>query len=217
MKKLFAYTSTLLLAFVLAGCNLTNVFPTVDLNVEIVGDSGSELVITSNFTKFERDQPYELVSTTIPSIQLEASAKAGSIGAYIETYAIDYFLVDGTQVTTPTGDSKRGRVGLRVRGGFNCTVTPEEECTVNSTRVEGGATLSDAYPAPSEPVLSRPFAPIEGEVADLFRDTLDSYASIVLEGTDVNGNSFSKFISPVTIIFRSEYTEDFSEDTNPNP
>ena len=205
MKKIIAYASTLLLALILAGCNLTTPYPRVELSFTVLGQAlGSsevgaltDIVVGTNFVRDTETDTLTFENYTLPQIGLRAQAKPGSIGAYIETYSIEYALVDGEQQLPESGQSSRGVLGLQVDDGIICRETRPEiepiDCDINSPEAE--------Y-AIGDPATSLSFAAISGEMARILGGTVDSYAIIVLEGLDANGNSFSQRLDPLKISYR---------------
>ena len=148
---------------------------------------------------------------TLPFIRVRAQARPGSIGAFIEGYSVDYFQADGEQELPSNGQSYRGVLSLTVDDGVICRETrsaPEPiDCDINDYDPENPD--RDFEYAYGDPAISDQFAPIDGEIAIALFDTEGSYASIVIEGRDANGNDFSQRLSPVKIVYRgvlSRYT-----------
>lgn len=208
MKKTFLLLSSLLLTGLLAACNLTNVFPTADLTLTLIDQTGetlrtvSQIVFSENYVLDADTDVCEFVSVTLPtSVRIQANARPGSIGTTITGYSIDYFKADGTEVATATGESYRGSLGLTVPDGVVCPATPEgqaEVCTLNTPGAEW---------AEGEIVRSAQFIPADADIwsalsADPTRQ--GAYASIVVDGVDANGNPYSQRLSPVTIIITAE-------------
>ena len=151
----------------------------------------------------------------LPEISLIAQAKPGSLGAYVETYSIEYALVDGEQQLPASGQSSRGVLGLQIDDGVICReARPDIEpidCDINS---------SEAEYAIGDPATSRNFSAISSEMASILRGTVDSYAIIVLEGLDANGNSFSQRLDPLKISYRLNSIRDLDpeeEEEEPAP
>ena len=204
MKKTLFLLSSLLLAVVLVGCNLNNVFPTAELNLGLI-DGTSDTV--SSLSQIE--VAVNGASIGVDSVRLKASAKPGSIGAFIDGYAVDYFLANGDQVATSTGDSFKGSLGLYIQDGIECPAgVLEQDCTVNYSSSEGNAVYTQGPEA-----VSQPFIPIDVDIVDaLIAEASDpddlfgqagAYAFVVVSGEDANGNPFSQRLGPVTIVLVS--------------
>lgn len=201
MKKILFLLSSLLLAGFLAGCNLTKVFPTADLTLTLIDNTGetvrtvSQIEYTENYAKNADTDICEFVGLTLPKrVRIQANTRPGSIGTTITGYAIDYFKADGTEVPTSTGESFRGSLGLTVPDGVVCPADTTGVCTLNTAGAEW---------AEGEIVRSAQFIAADGDVwAALSGDPTNegAYASIVVNGTDANGNPYSQRLSPVTII-----------------
>ncbi len=197
------YTLFLLtLTFLLSSCNLNNIFPTADINLSLVfGDSlvgTSDIIIVGTITVDEETNTSS-VSYAIPEMRVAGRALPGSIGAHFGSWSIDYFGSDDKPIPTAPDKSYRGFLKLDVRPGIDCRdiTKPVDDCTVNST---------DSYPALGELATSTAFSPVDGDVMNRLLATTNSgqygYADIVLDGTDSNGNAYSKLIPHVKIIFR---------------
>ncbi|MCA9836073.1 MAG: hypothetical protein KC422_04140 [Trueperaceae bacterium] len=203
--KILPLLAGLILVIALSGCNLDNVFPTADINMSLeAGDTTtSQIEIVKHFADLEVD-----ADTTVPcasfvswsqtKLRVKAQARPGSIGANILGYSVDYYTADGNSIPTGTGESFRGSLSLRVPDGVVCSDKPSEEepngCTVNSDTAKfdyGQTVLSDAF----IPIDSDVFARLDASATNE-----GSYASILFEGEDANGNYYSKLVSPITIV-----------------
>ena len=218
MKKLTTYLSALLLAGVLAGCNLTNILPTPDLAITLLGPSSSgvqedategsvsELIVYTVNTRNTETNTIISTNRFLPLVRLQVQARPGSIGAYIESYSVDYFLADGTQVLSDNNQSYRGVVQLVVPDGVICReVRSEEEpidCDINDYDPTNPS--RDFEYAMGDPVISQNFSPISSEIANSLTGETGAFASIVVEGRDANNRSFSQRLTPVKVNFFSE-------------
>jgi hypothetical protein len=183
------------LAFLLPGCNLTQIFPRADVNLALV--NGDSLVGASEIVVLVGQTTTGDLAFTIPQLRVAGRALPGSIGAYFGSYAIDYFDSDDNPIQTAPDKSYRGVVKLDIRPGIACPPpTTIDECSVNTP---------GSYPALGELATSTAFSPLDGDVLE---DLLASpgsygYADIVLDGKDANGNAYSKLIPHVKITFRA--------------
>ncbi len=185
----------------LAGCNLTNVLPTADLVVALVDgadEARSQITLTRTFVDLEDADGNVIAECSVPSsyviqsMRVKAFARPGSMGAYIENFSTDYFTAQGNRIATATGESFRGSLAMNVPPGLSCG-EEATECSLTS----GGTYTNGPV------VYSAGISPIDDDVAGaIFASPTSegSYASIQLEGTDYNGNYYSKLISPVTIV-----------------
>ena len=186
-------TSLLTITLLLSSCNLFNVIPTVDLNVSIVdGLDPGTVTVTQILIEVSGDAADPQFA--VPPLRLKAYGQPGSIASNITGYSIDYFYATGDKINTSTGESFRGTLAMNIPAGISCAAT--SPCTINAPDVSYTKT---------EDVYSDPFRPIEADIVrDLFFGTNPiegAYASISIEGKDANGNFFSNFLSPVTIVF----------------
>jgi hypothetical protein len=188
---LFLLTLTLLLS----SCNLTNILPTADINLALV--FGDSLTGTSDVVVSISGDATVGYSFTVPEMRVTGRALPGSLGAHFGSYSIDYFGSDDKPLKTAPGKSYRGILKLDVHPGIDCRdpAKPVDDCTVNS---------ADSYPALGELATSTALSPID---LDILTELLAvpgqyGYADIVLDGTDSNGNAYSKLIPHVKIIFR---------------
>ena len=190
----------LILTFLLSSCNLNNILPTSDINLSLVfGDSltgTSDIIIIGTITEDEETGVIS-VSYAIPEMRVAGKALPGSIGANFGSWSIDYFGSDDKPIPTAPDKSYRGFLKLDVRPGIACTATPIDDCSVNS---------EDSYPALGELATSTAFSPLDGDILNsLLAGTNPGqygYADFVIDGTDSNGNAYSKIIPHVKIAFR---------------
>jgi len=185
----------------LAGCNLTNVLPTADLVVALVDGpeaASSQITLTRSFSDLTDADGNVIAECSVPtgyvvqSMRVKAFARPGSLGAYIENFSTDYFTAQGNRIATATGESFRGSLAMDVPAGLSCG-EEATECSLTS----GGTYANGPV------VYGEGFSPIDDDVAAaIFASPTSegSYASVQLEGTDYNGNYYSKLISPVTIV-----------------
>ena len=200
MKRIFLLAVTSLL---LSSCNLTNLFPTVDLALGLTNGEGavseSQLHIAKNYVRNTDTNVLTFDGYTLYQVRLEASANPGSIGAIIDSYSIDYFLASGASVATDSGQSYRGALGLRVPDGVIC-----REFRPDFEPVECTITTPGAEYAHGDVVFSQAFFPMDFDLAanlDAIPANEGAFAIITFEGRDANGNAFSQRLEPVTIQF----------------
>ncbi len=97
---------------------------------------GFDVALTPNPLGWETDDQGKI---TIPSHILTFNSKAGSIGATVEGYHVEYFDSSGNNAFP--GDSvqySEGTLNVHVPPGIRCPPTPEgqvDECTVNTPGV----------------------------------------------------------------------------------
>jgi len=195
----------LLIALLLASCgNQLKVLPQADINLSIAtGEEGASSQIREDVTIDTEKGTIEFLTE---GSSLVASANSGSLGVNINSYTIDYFYADGTQIETATGASYRGNIALKVPGGWLCPKPAEGEavlvCDVNT---------KGSVPATGPTVSSNSFSPMAGDIIGKLWNESDgisrsgAYAMISVEGTDANGNHYSKKMEPVTIVFSVFY------------
>ncbi len=198
----------LLIGLLLASCgNQLQLIPRADISLTL---------IESTKTKPDFDRSQITVGASIDNdgqvgflltaVKFYVFSRPGSVAADIESYSIDYFYADGTQIETDTGSSMRGNVAVHVPAGWKCPTPAEGEpevlvCGVNSR---------GAVAATSEAVVTNTFFAIDLDVINKLWNASDgigrsgAYAMITVEGTDANGNHFAIKMAPVTIIFISQ-------------
>jgi hypothetical protein len=201
MRHLRTFPLLLITALLLTSCNIYQVLPRADLNVSVVGGGGSsggaKLSDIMIGVKIVKDEKTGVTTTTyvIPEIALAASARPGSIGVNLSEYSMDYFDPNGNQLKTVSSTTK---------GTLNMTVTPGVQCppaTVNCT-----LNSKDSYYAQGTEATSTSFSALDGDILNaliaLPDDSDGSYAVISVSGIDTNGNTYTKKLEPVRIIFR---------------
>jgi hypothetical protein len=193
-------------AVLLTSCNIFRIFPRADLNLSLIdGDDRtlSQIEFTEVFLDEEDGEPCSLFSgVRIQKPRLMANSRPGSIGVDIDKYSVDYFWADGDEIPTGSGEAFRGTLSLPVPDGVVCSEFPSNEephdCTINTP----GATW-----APGATVISQSFSPsgldIYNQLAAAGSSGTGAYASIVVEGTDSNGNAYSRVLNPVTLVIFS--------------
>jgi len=190
-----------LLTLLLASCsNSLQILPRADLNLSL--STGGESGMSQIMEDVEIDTEKGTVTFSTRASIITASAKSGSLGVDISSFTADYFYADGTQIETSTGASYRGNIGLHVPAGVLCPKPKEGDealaCTINTS----GAV---AAPGPSVSSIGVNFLPWD-IVGKLWNESdgisrPGAYAIISVEGTDSNGNHFSKQMEPATIVF----------------
>lgn len=198
-----------LVAIALSSCNLANIIPTADITMSLVNDGGagiSQIEITRIYEDLVVGTGEDQVTTpcavntgyTVQRMRVKAYARPGSTGVDIESFSVDYFSSDGNRIPTARGESFRGKLAVTVPSGIVCAEKPSDEepngCTINSpnAKYDYGRT-----------VYGEGILPIDNDVvARIFADSSSegSYASVLFEGRDTNGNFYSKLVSPITIV-----------------
>jgi hypothetical protein len=215
-------------ALTLTGCNLTQLLPRVEINASFVkevtrtqvttGTTGTTTTtVTSNIPVSEITLTDEAES--IPTLALVANARPGSLGAFVDSYTINYLdekknpiIIKVYDPSDPEPDLskkrvlreytaiKTGKSNMTVPGGFTCTSTPLASCSVNSP---------DYQPVPGPSATSTPFQSMDVDVfAELLRRFTEAggkgfsaFAEVSLDGRDTNGNGFS-YKALIPIAFR---------------
>lgn len=191
-----------LLGLILSSCgNQLQIIPRSDLSVTLIDSTktapdfnSSQIAISTSVDTSGR------VSFGIEAVRFYTFARPGSIAVDIESYTIDYFYAEGTQIETDTGSSMRGNVAVHVPAGWKCPESdpPVLACGVNSSgavAATGPAVVTNAFFAIDVDIISKLWSADDG----IGRS--GAYALITIEGTDANGNHFSKKLAPVTILF----------------
>ncbi len=190
---------------VLSSCNLDNLIPTADINMSLV-DGSEQTTSQVEIQRVFKDLKVGDVTTpcalytgyVVSKLRVKAYAKPGSLGVDLSSFSIDYYFANGDSIPTARSESFRGTIAMAVPSGVVCSDKPSEEepngCTVNS------GTAKFDY---GKTVMGEAFIPIDDDIVTrLEADTRNqgSYASILFDGTDSNGNYYSKLVSPVTIV-----------------
>ena len=194
----------LLIALLLASCgNQLQLIPRADISITLI--DSTKLVPDYNDSQISVSTVYDSktggVSFTLDAVRFYVFSRPGSIASDIESYSIDYFYADGTQIETATGSSMRGNTAVHVPAGWKCPESKDEPILVCGVNSKG------AVPANSEAVVTNSFYAIDIDIISKLWNEADgigragAYAMITVEGTDGNGNHFAKKLSPVSIIF----------------
>ena len=207
--KLKLSLTIIAIALLLASCgNQLNLIPRADLSITLIDSTKSvpdfnhsQIVISPKI-----DEKTGSVSFFIHPVRFYAFTRPGSVAVNIESYTIDYFYGDGTQIETGTGASMRGNTAVHVPAGWKCPKPGEDdpeiiECTITSkgaVAVNGEAVVSNSFYAIDMDIILKLWNEADGI------DRSGAYAMITAEGTDTNGNHYSKKMNPVNIIFVAE-------------
>ena len=197
------------IGLMLSSCgNQLNLIPRADLSVTLIDAKAvepdfnhSQIVISPKVNSTTGS-----VSFFIHPVRFYAFTRPGSVAVNIESYTIDYFYADGTQIETGTGASMRGNTAVHVPAGWKCPEAGEGEpeiieCTITSkgaVAVNGEAVVTNSFYAIDLDIILKLWNEADGI------DRSGAYAMITVEGTDTNGNHYSKKMKPVGIIFVAE-------------
>ncbi len=194
-----------LLSLLLASCgNQLQLLPQADISLTLIESTKTEPDFNKSqitvSTSFDNNGA---VGFALTEVKFYTFARAGSIAADIESYTIDYFYADGTQIETDTGSSMRGNVAVHVPAGWLCPEPKEGEPPVLVCGINTNGAVAGTGPA----VVTNTFFAIDMDIINKLWNASDgigrsgAYAMITVEGTDANGNHFAIKMAPVTVIF----------------